>query len=215
MQTNASSRPIDQPGSFLENSDDLSRGQIVLVSARWVLVVVGLVLTLWNPAPISTLRVQLLVIFLMAGANFYLHAQTLMRHRIAAEILYAASAADLVTVSLFVLIDGGFKSPLFTFYFPAIVAFAVVFPARITTLYTAATAAYYLLMGLASLSLQWSVDNSADVTVLITRVIMLISIAICGNLFLRIARGRRNAAAQAAADLKTELGRRSVDAQKL
>src|SRR5438105_1213944 len=91
--------------SFFEDAEDLSFGQIVLVSARWILVVVGLVLTLWNPAPIGTLRIELLVIFLMAGVNFYLHAQTLMKRRVSAEIIYAASAADLFVVTLFVLIN--------------------------------------------------------------------------------------------------------------
>src|SRR5689334_21665169 len=169
-----------------QHSDDLAYGQIVLISARWILVVVGLILTLWDPAPIGTPRIQLPVISLMRGVNFYLHAQTLMRRQISAEITYAASAADLIVVTLFVLINGGFKSPLFTFYFPAVVAFAVVFPTGITVIYTAATALFYFLIGLGSLKTPMPTDTTADLEVLVMRVIILIAIAICGNLFLHI-----------------------------
>src|SRR5216683_1320111 len=94
MKNGKSNRQVNQPTSFFENTEDLSYGQIVLVSARWILVVVGLILTLWDPAPISTLRIQLLVIFLVAAANFYLHAQALMKRPVPSQVIYAASAVD-------------------------------------------------------------------------------------------------------------------------
>ena len=64
-----------------ERSEDLAQGQIVIVSARWILVIAGLVLTLWAPDKIGTLRIQLMVLLILAVANFYLHAQLLMRKR--------------------------------------------------------------------------------------------------------------------------------------
>lgn len=206
MNKGKTNRVVNPPTSFFEDTEDLSFGQIVLVSARWILVVVGLVLTLWDPAPIGTLRIQLLVIFLVAAANFYLHAQTFMQRPVSSQVVYAASAVDLVVVTLFVTINGGFRSPLFTFYFPAIVAFAVVFPTRITSLYTGFTAAVYVVISL------WTpIDLSNDLQILVTRVLILVALAVCGNIFLRIERTRRDAATKARASLVAEMSERPAN----
>jgi hypothetical protein len=213
MNNGKANPKVNQPTSFFENTEELSYGQIVLVSARWILVVVALILTLWDPAPISTLRVQLLVIFLVAAANFYLHAQALMQRPVPPPVIYAASAVDLAVVTLFVMINGGFNSPLFTFYFPAVVAFAVVFPTRITFIYTATTAVLYVLISMSSVSLPTSssIDTSNDLLVLVARVVILAAIAVCGNVFLRIERGRREAATKAHADLVAEMTKRTAN----
>ncbi|MDQ2996300.1 MAG: hypothetical protein M3R61_04500, partial [Chloroflexota bacterium] len=55
-------------------------GQSVIVVARWVLVLSGLVLALWNPGAIGEIRLHVLALLLLAVGNFYLHAQLLM-HR--------------------------------------------------------------------------------------------------------------------------------------
>jgi len=208
---------VTQSTTLIEEADDLSFGQVVLVSARWVLVIVGLVLTLWDPAPLPTLRIQLVVIFLMAGANFYLHAQTLMRHKVAPNIIYGASAADLITVTLFIVMNGGAPSQLFTFYFPAVVAFAVVFPTRVTALYTTVTVVSYGLISLGSFryAALTALENSSDSMTLLTRIIILVAFAVCGNLFLRIERERRVAAAEAYSVLRTEIEQRSATAQQV
>ena len=62
-----------------ETADDLAHGQVVIIAARWVLVVAGLILALWDPAPIAELRFQIVFILGLAMVNFYLQAQVLMR----------------------------------------------------------------------------------------------------------------------------------------
>jgi hypothetical protein len=143
----------------------------------------------------------------MAVANFYLHAQTLMKRPIKPELIYVASAADLAVVTLFVLMDGGFKSPLYTFYFPAVMAFAVVFPTEITTLYTVATAMCYTLICLfnPAMSALAGTDASKNMQTLVARVVILVAMAVCGNVYLRIERTRRNAAAKTHSDLLSEI----------
>lgn len=189
-------KPNRTSATFAKSANEVAYGQLVLVSARWVLILVGLVLTIWDPAPVNTLRVQILIIIMMAVANFYLHAQALMKKPIDTDLIYAASAADLLVVSIFVLIDGGFRAPIFTFYFPAVMAFAVVFPTKVTAVYTTAAAGAYAFICLFSFARQvvTGLDGTQNLQVLVVRIIILIAIAVCGNVFLRIERTRRTAA---------------------
>src|SRR5688500_8579007 len=114
--------------------DDLAHGQIVSVAARWILVGAGLLLAIWNPAAIGPLRLQILVLLLIAVANFYLHAQILRKRAAFAGVAYAASAADLAVITTLVLTQGGYESNLWVFYFPAVLALSVAFPPALTAL---------------------------------------------------------------------------------
>ena len=110
-----------------QDPEDLMYGQSVIVSARWILVVSGLFLALWNPGPMSELRVQILFILLLAVANFYLQAQLLMQKPANSGVVYFASAADLAVISVMVILGGGFESNVYVFYFPALLALSVAF----------------------------------------------------------------------------------------
>ena len=196
-----------------DDMEELAHGQIVIVSARWVLVLAGLLLTLWDPGAIGSLRIEILLILLMAVANFYLHAQALMRRPILPQIIYAASAGDLAIVTIFVIMAGGFSSNLYTFYFPAVLAFSVVFPTAITFLYIASTAALYTLISLGSFvvtGVGYSMAEN-DLQVLVTRLLVLAAIAVCGNIYWRIERDRRLAATEAREELVAEIDRRASE----
>src|SRR5262245_58241982 len=84
------------------------RGQLVIVVARWILVLAGLMLAAWNPAKVGDLRLQLLVLLALAVANFFLHAQLLMRRPVQDVVVYAASAADVTVITTLVLSQHGF-----------------------------------------------------------------------------------------------------------
>ena len=83
----------------------------------------GLLLAFWNPGAVNELRVQILVILVLAVANFYLHAQLLRRRPAIDSVVYAASAADIAVITTLVVSQGGFISNLFIFYFLAFLAF--------------------------------------------------------------------------------------------
>src|SRR5688572_11694258 len=95
--------------------EDLAHGQIVLVTARWILVATALFLILWNPEPISQLRIQVAVLLLLAFGNFYLNLELFKRRRTLTTVVYGASAADLAIITLFVLLQGGYESEAFAF----------------------------------------------------------------------------------------------------
>ena len=59
-----------------DSTDDLSHGQVVIVAARWILVLAGIFLALWNPAAMGELRIQIVLILALAVGNFYLHARS-------------------------------------------------------------------------------------------------------------------------------------------
>jgi hypothetical protein len=170
-------------------SEDLAHGQVLLVTARWILVLAGLGFALWNPAPVETLRVQIGMLLALAGVNFYLHAQLLMRRPALRPVAYLTSAADLAVITGFVLSAGGFASGVYIFYFPALVALSVAFPAAVTFALTGATIASYAVISLVTDS-----GTDLDGLVLILRVLMLAAVATCGSQYARIERRRREAA---------------------
>ena len=111
-------------------STELARGQTVIVYARWLLVLVGLLVAVWNPDSLPQLRIQVGVVLTVAIANFVMHAQILRRRPTLEAVAYGASLGDLLVISLLVASQGGFGSNTFVFYFPAVLAIAVAFPTR-------------------------------------------------------------------------------------
>jgi len=166
-------------------SDDLAHGQIVIVTFRWLMVAAGFVFALWNPGPVAELRMQILVIFALAVANFYLHSQLLMGRPSLDLVVYAASAADIALITVLVASAGGFTSPLYIFYYPAVLVFSVVFPTMVTLAFTAGAMSLYLLVSQPALSAE------ANLHMLGTRLLTLGAVALCGAIYWCIERDRR------------------------
>ncbi len=183
-----------------QDPEDLMYGQSVIVSARWILVVSGLFLALWNPGPMSELRLQILFILLLAVANFYLQAQRLMKKPASSGVVYFASAADLAVISVMVILGGGFESNVYVFYFPALLALSVAFSPASTLFFAGGAAAFYTFISLGS-----ALFGDIDIQVLIARLIMMTAVAVCGQIYWRIERDRRSAAVKARKRLVTQL----------
>jgi hypothetical protein len=168
-------------------SEDLFYGQAVIVWARWILIATGLVLSFWAPTSLSILQIQLAAIIALAFGNFYLHVQLLRGHPAIDRVVYAASAADLVVVTTLVIAQGGYGSPVFVFYFAAVLGLSVAFPALLTALYTSGVLIVYGVICL-------STAASSDYPAVFTRLLMIASIAVCGALFARSESHRREEA---------------------
>ena len=158
-----------------------------------------MLLAIWNPAAIGPLRLQILVLLLIAVANFYLHAQILRKRTAFAGVAYAASAADLAVITTLVLTQGGFESNLWVFYFPAVLALSVAFPSALTALFAGATGAVYGLICLADTS-TWNSSESVQTTV--TRLLMIAAVAVCGAIYRQVESDRRQS--MTPADLTTQ-----------
>jgi len=165
-------------------SEDLFYGQAVIVWARWILIATGLVLSFWDPKSLSILQIQLAAIIALAFGNFYLHVQLLRGHPAIDRVVYAASAADLIVVTTLVIAQGGYSSPVFVFYFAAVLGLSVAFPTLLTALYTTAVVVVYGVVCL-------STTGSGDYPAVFTRILMIAAIAVCGTLFARSESHRR------------------------
>ena len=197
-------------GGGAESTDDLAHGQVVIIAARWVLIVAGLVLALWITDDTSNLAVQLVVILGLAVGNFYLHSQVLQRRPTMSAVVYAASAGDLTVISLLVGMGGGLESGLFVFYFPAILAFSVAFSTPVTLAFAGAAIATYGLIAMSTYS-------GGNPEVIAVRLLMLAAVAICGTVYWRTERSRRGVAADAREELLAQIRERNVatDSQRL
>jgi len=162
-----------------------AQGQMILVVARWVLVIAGLALVLWNPGPIDNLRFKILFLLLLAGWNFYLGAQVLRRKQMSNWIVYAASLADILIISLIIISEGGFDSNTYIFYYPAILAISVAFPLMGTALYATGAVTIYSFICLISMPL-----TEGNLQILVTRVLMIVAVAVIGALYREMERKR-------------------------
>lgn len=165
-------------------SEDLAYGQSVLVWARWILIGTGLLLSFWSPKDLPTLQVQLAAIITLAFGNFYLHVQLLRGRPAIDNVVYAASLADIAVVTALVIVQGGYSSPVFIFYFAAVVGISVAFPTWMTTAYTAIVIGTYGLIAV-------STTTTDDYPAIFTRLLMIAAIAVCGNIFARHESRRR------------------------
>ena len=184
------------------SSTDLVYGQPVIVAMRWILVASGLLLVLWNPDSLSTMKAQIVVILLLALANFYLHAQLLMKRPVFDQVVYAASAIDLVLVTLLIALGNGYDSRLYVYYFPAILSFAVVFPSAMTITYVGSTIGVYGAI---------AIMTGGDPLIILSRFLMIAAVGFCGNLYLRLERSRRNAARESQQRLMAQIRQRQQD----
>jgi hypothetical protein len=176
----ATTKPLRGLGSFDGNvrSEDLAYGQTVLVWARWILIGTGLLLSFWSPKDLMTLQVQLAAIIALAFGNFYLHVQLLRGHPALDNVVYGASLADISVVTALVLVQAGYSSPVFIFYFAAIVGISVAFPTWLTAGYTAIVIGTYGIICLAT-------APPEAYPAVFTRLLMIAAVAVCGNIFAR------------------------------
>lgn len=187
--------------------DPLAEGQMVIVIARWVLVLAGLILILLdtqNPTQtvsFNVVRFEILVILLLAMSNFYFVAQMLTKRKALKAAVYGASAADLGVITLIIIAQGGFQSNVYTFYFPAILALSVAFATPTLYMFMGGVAGVYGVVGLTTLFF-WSDTFAADLQALVIRLLMIAAVGVCGNYFARVEHQRMQARLQQNARLR-------------
>ena len=186
-------------------SEDLAYGQTVLVWARWILIGTGLLLSFWGPKDLLTLQVQLAAIIALAFGNFYLHVQLLRGHPAIDNVVYGASIADISVVTALVLVQHGYPSPVFIFYFAAIVGISVAFPSMLTAAYTSIVVGVYGIIALAT-------ATPDDYPAVFTRLLMIAAVAVCGNVFARSESKRRAEAIRIHTEMLDEAEQKSVSA---
>lgn len=92
----------------------------------------------------------------MAVTNFWLQMRTLRKETVEPLWAHWASAADLAVISGLLLMQGDPSGKSFAFYFPAIVAYSLVFPMQVTAILTAAVVSFVCWL---------SISGTGDMTV--------------------------------------------------
>ena len=169
-------------------AEELRHGQIVIVTARWALVLAGLALLMWRPVDLAAFTIGILVVLALAVMNFFLHVQILRDRPIARTSVYGMSVADLLVITLIVITREGFNAHTFVFYYPAVLAYSLVFPGRISLLLTAGLMVVY---GLISMPEVMNVELNQQI--LVTRLLMIAAVSYLGYRYRVVERRRLEA----------------------
>ncbi len=168
-------------------------GQLVVLAARWLLILFGLAITLWSPAQadLDKVRVSLFVLLGLAIGNFFLNARALGRSRLPHAVAVVTSMADIGVISLLTAVHGGLRAPVFVFYVPAAVALALAFPLEL------ASGLIACLLGLYTAICIPGFTEPADAQALVVRLIAIAGAASVAAVFRRIEADRRRATGEA------------------
>ena len=176
-----------------EAAEDIFFGQVVMIWARWFLIVAGAIFFLWTAQATTELALGVLPIIALMAVNFYLHGRYYLERPSNMLQILTASAIDIGLVSAIVLLwqsdtvggRTGLASPFFVFYYPVLLAFAFVAPRRLTVVFTAATAAIYTTICIAD------VTSITTAKILVLRLATMAAMGALGTFYWRIQRDRR------------------------
>jgi hypothetical protein len=178
-----------------EAAEDVFFGQVVIIWARWFMIVAGAVLALWTTQKSTNLAVAVVPISALMAMNFYLHGRYLTERPCNRMQVAAASVLDLALITALVLflrrdsdVGNGLASPFFVFYYPMLLAFTFVLPRRLAIGYTA------LAVGLYGGACLPEVDSVVDGKALLLRLVTMGTMGGLGTFYWRIQRDRRRAA---------------------
>ena len=178
-----------------EAAEDIFFGQLVIIWARWFVILTGAILALWAASSISELTVASILIVALMAVNFFVHGRYMMERPINRTLTGLVSLIDLTIITLIVLAwrgQTGLDSPFFIFYYPVLAAFAFVFTPGFTLVYMVLALISYA--GATFVSDPAALLQFQDLELLITRLITLAAMGGLGTYYWRIQRNRRRLA---------------------
>jgi hypothetical protein len=187
--------------------DDLRYGLIVIIWARWSIVIFAFILRLYRATEIPILVITIVGLLAVAMINFALHVRILSKQAPKIRWVYLASIADMCLISLITGLEGGLNTHIFLYYYPAVLGFALVFPGKITTWLTIGVIVLY--SGICLLFSEPAMKFDGDEAILIFRLMSLLGVAVVGNRYRFVEGQRRAKAAETRQSLQMELKRRS------
>jgi hypothetical protein len=175
-------------------AEDLFFGQIVIVWARWFVILAAAILALWSSDTTGNLARRACMVIGLMGINFFLHGRSLMERPANQRLLLAMSLADLALIGLMVAFwgDHGVKSQLYVLYYPIVFSCSLVFLPRITILLGSLVITSYVAICL--LADPSFVTDTLDAKAVAVRAITLAATAALGTYYWRIQRQRRSIA---------------------
>jgi hypothetical protein len=184
-----------------EALEDIFFGQVVIIWARWFLILAFAMLALWTATTETQLTTTVLAVAALMAINFLLHGRYMMEKPANRWTIAASSLLDLGVVTAIVLFGSGRQgvlSPFFIFYYPVILAFALVFPPRVALTFGGLAVLAYV--AACVLGDPLTLGEAANQKQLVARLITLGATAGLGAYYWRLQRAGRRAAVAAPAN---------------
>jgi hypothetical protein len=180
-----------------EVRQDLFFGQVATIVSRWFLIAAGVILVLWSADRIDQIPLPIGLMIVLMAMNFYLHGRYLMERPVNANLVYLTSGIDLLIITAMIAVwtpwGAGMANPFFVLLYPTILSFGLVFPPRLTFIYSGLALALYVVVVALT---QGSPSLFADLPLekdLVQRVVTLTGTVGLATFFWRLQRERRRA----------------------
>ncbi len=177
----------------------------ILVTARWFLVAAAVVAQ--NYRPDSGPTAQTGINILIAGTvllNGWLHLALRRGRPLGIGLAVLLSIYDAAAITAAVALADGFSSSAYILYYPALLAFSLVFPGRWGVLYGAATAVAYFVVCLVAHG-NFHPGRALDQKDMLLRLATMAASVLIANLIVRIERERRERAVAAEAERRDQV----------
>ncbi len=177
-----------------ETAEDIFFGQVVIVWARWFVIVAGMILVLWSSSSVGELSAATLLVVPLIAINFFVHGRYLMEKPANKTLLIGLSLIDLLIITVIILTwqdQTGLASHLFIFYYPVILAFAFVFRPKVAISFCIVALVGYVVACL--MADPTFVADSVELERLVIRLITMASMAGLATYYWRTQRERRRA----------------------
>ena len=91
-----------QRNSEQEAAEDIFSGQLVIIYARWFVIVAMVILALWSTSSINQLVGAVMIIVPLMAINFFVHGRYLMEQPVNKMLLTILSAVDILVITLLI-----------------------------------------------------------------------------------------------------------------
>lgn len=175
-----------------EAAEDIFFGQLVIIYARWFVVVAMTILVLWSSKTLNQMVIGIALIVPLIALNFFIHGRYLMEKPANRLLLIVLGIVDAVVISMIIAFwpgDSGMYSQFYVFYYPIILAFAFVFPGRLSVIYTLFVLVIY--SATCFVFTPQFLAETAEIERLVIRLITLAATGMIGAYYYRIQRSRR------------------------
>ena len=200
---------LDVRTSADEQIEDIFYGQINIIGARWFLIAGVLLLTLWGAQDVRDIQLKILPIIALIALNFYLHGRYMMERPAGRALIWFSSVLDLLVISVVISLglprgQFGLDNPFYIFYYPVLLAFALVFARSITAIGISLTCIVYV-----GICLFAGLGAEGGAPTVVIRLVTLVATGMVGTMYWRIQREARRGAQEAQGALLNELGESS------
>ena len=175
-----------------EAAEDIFFGQLVIIYARWFVIVAMTILVLWSSENLNQMVIGIALVVPLIALNFFVHGRYLMEKPANRLLLLILGVIDALVITAVIALwpgEKGIYSQFYVFYYPIILAFAFVFSGRLSLIYSIAVLALYGFT-CAFITPDFLQDMS-EIERLVIRLITIAATGMIGAYYYRIQRSRR------------------------